>query len=78
MQVASRRDAQAAEALVVGNAQAGEGLVVVQVKPVDAHVEVAAEQEADSGRGQHPVVGQHAPIVGRRLHRGRGSVHMNM
>ena len=60
-------DVEPAEALVVGDAQAGEGLVVVQVEPVDAHVQVAAKQEADGGRGQHPVVGQHAAVVGCRL-----------
>lgn len=60
-------DVQAAEALVVGDAQAGEGLIVVQVEPVDAHIQVAAEEEANGGGGQHPVVGQHASIVGSRL-----------
>lgn len=60
-------DVEAGEALVVGDPQRAEGLVIVHMEPVDGDVQVAAEQEAGGWGGQHPVVGQAPQIVPSRL-----------
>ena len=67
VEVSFRGDVDAREALVVGDLQRGEGLVVVHVEQVDRQVQVAAKDEGHAGRHQHPVVCQHAQIVRRPL-----------
>jgi hypothetical protein len=69
MEVALWGDMDAREALVVRDLQGGEGLVIVYMKPIDRQVQVAAEQEANTGRDQDPVVRQHAQVVSSALQR---------
>mmetsp|Transcript_9811 Transcript_9811/g.28080 ORF Transcript_9811/g.28080 Transcript_9811/m.28080 type:complete len:241 (+) Transcript_9811:249-971(+) len=64
-------DVHPEEALVGGQPHAGEALVVVNVQPADADVEVAAKDEADGGGGQDPVVGQDSQVVAKGLRAGQ-------
>ena len=72
VEVALWGDVDAREALVVGDLQRGEGLVVVHVEQVDRQVQVGAKDEGHARRHQHPVVGQHARIICRTLRAGKG------
>jgi hypothetical protein len=47
---------------VAGEAEGGEGFVVVDAQAVAGEVQVGAEDEADDGRGQQPVVGEQAAV----------------
>mmetsp|Transcript_23146 Transcript_23146/g.60224 ORF Transcript_23146/g.60224 Transcript_23146/m.60224 type:complete len:442 (+) Transcript_23146:81-1406(+) len=73
VELALRRDVHAQEALVVGKAHAGEALVKVHVEPAHGDVEVAAKDGGDGGRGEHPVVGQHAGVVAEVLQAGEAA-----
>lgn len=63
LKIAFRVYVEARKRLVISNAERGEGFIKVQVKPIDANVEVAPKNQWNNRSREHPKIEKHRSII---------------